>query len=97
HITPPSLHDALPICRESHTEQIDKVKLAAGMLQAKDINRFPLARENGFSSVLRAVAGEIAKKRGSRAQRQETYNWLAGGLGFREDRKSTRLNSSHVA
>src|SRR5690349_4188517 len=57
---------------EAHAEQIDKVKLAAGMLQAKHVARFSRTGEDGFSGMFRPIAGEVSKKRVPGAKRQKT-------------------------
>src|SRR5207249_9943792 len=88
-----SLHDALPILVEFLNEQMDPAEVLA--LEVKQY-----VGEGGLRSLVPRLIGRTEqaqqKKAASEAQIRQ---WDEGSFFavLREDRKSTRLNSSHVS
>src|SRR5690606_41603441 len=83
----PSLHDALPISRKVHSPNTALV----------DLESSPAAY-GGFCDVLgrNTVVDRVKKNPSPRSGRDKLTNSRATIRPFRQDRKSTRLNSSHV-
>src|SRR5439155_13692304 len=83
-IYPLSLHDALPISRRAQREEVaDHYGIAAGFLaQRRQRDRFP------------GVSTERAHRMG---KFRDLWGKDPARATGRQDRKSTRLNSSHVA
>src|SRR2546426_8349867 len=77
-----SLHDALPICGAAHA-----LLLLVGLLALQG----PARVQQPAVQLLLAPDGLLIEASGLELARQ-----LAGFLGERRDRKSTRLNSSHL-
>src|SRR5207244_13217758 len=92
HTSTPSLHDALPILRRTKTEV---AKDLPPKIEVDKIIDLPPDQRAIYMQVLRevraTVMGEVEKSGVARSQ----LHILAGLTKLRQDRKSTRLNSSH--
>src|SRR5207253_10363152 len=89
--SPLSLHDALPICTTCSTCASSALcslappdGLPIGLLQQRPTSPNTAHHPNALFCLLSTPSAL-------------TYDELAGGHGLASDRKSTRLNSSHVA
>src|SRR5439155_26696054 len=87
-----SLHDALPIFRRRRSAVRQRPRVAAVVQVARDVDPRHVALHGGRAH--RNLEGDLS----ARLQRDAAVTGLAGlGVERDEDRKSTRLNSSHVA
>src|SRR5690606_41684826 len=81
-----SLHDALPIWVIGQVEQVVQA-LELPKLVEREVSRFPIER---IEQIVLGVSGKEFR----------AITWLGallgGMIGLLQDRKSTRLNSSHV-
>src|SRR5699024_12188376 len=81
----PSLHDALPICFGYRKSLISEKKLI--------IVEGCIELEEGKKDEILARMEDLNKSR----REKQPLNFPSAGSTFKRDRKSTRLNSSHVS
>src|SRR5207249_10138900 len=89
----PSLHDALPISRGLFKRQTG----GRGMYGDATVIFEPMERGGGFEFVNKIVGGSIPKEFVPPIGKGIQKKMESGGRAGYPDRKSTRLNSSHVS